>query len=107
MRWRGPRRVIAGGSRGAPSLHNSSRVLPIGNQTAGLCCYARSGVLTMNPRSLEELLRDDAYLPPRRSADVAAETVAFAAGELAEIDLWARRNKIKNRTEAIRQLVGS
>jgi hypothetical protein len=60
----------------------------------------------MDLRSLEDLLRDDAYLPPRRSADVAPETVAFAAGELAEIDLWARRNKIKNRTEAIRRLVG-
>jgi hypothetical protein len=63
-------------------------------------------VLIMNPRSLEDLLRDDAYLPPRRDADGAAETVAFAAGELAEIDLWARRNRIKNGPEAIRRLVG-
>jgi hypothetical protein len=85
-------------------------VLPICNQAAGLFRYARRDPdgpsAIMNPRLLEDLLRDNAYLPPRRSLDIAAETVAFAADELAEIDLWARRNKIKNRTEAIRRLVG-
>jgi hypothetical protein len=83
-------------------------VLPIYNQTAGPCRYARRdpdvGAI-MDSRSLEDLLRDDAYLPPRRNAVVAAEVVAFGSAELAEIDLWAQRNRIKNRTEAIRRLV--
>jgi hypothetical protein len=58
----------------------------------------------MDPHSFEDLLRGDAYLPPRVTA-VAPETVKFAARELSEIDVWARRNKIKSRCEAIRLLV--
>jgi hypothetical protein len=58
----------------------------------------------MDPRSFEDLLRDDAYLPPRVAA-VASETVKFAVNELTEIDGWARRHKIKSRSEAIRRLV--
>jgi Ribbon-helix-helix protein, copG family len=59
----------------------------------------------MDPRSLEDLLRDDAYLPPFRGAGVMPETVQFAAKELGEIDLWAKRSGIKSRSEAIRRLV--
>jgi hypothetical protein len=58
----------------------------------------------MDPRSFEDLLRGDAYLPPRVTA-VVPETVKFAVKELAEVDAWARRNKIKSRSEAIRLLV--
>jgi Ribbon-helix-helix protein, copG family len=58
----------------------------------------------MDPRLFEDLLRGDAYLPPRVTA-VVAETVKFAVKELAEIDDWARRNEIKSRSEAIRRLV--
>ena len=43
-------------------------------------------------------------MPPRVTA-VVPETVRFAVKELAEIDVWARRNKIKGRGEAIRLLV--
>jgi hypothetical protein len=56
----------------------------------------------MDPRLFEDLLRGDAYLPPRVTA---AETVKFAVKDLAEIDDWARRNKIRSRSEAIRCLV--
>jgi hypothetical protein len=59
VRCRGP----IGGS-GAPFL--------VATQVA--CC--RSATKTLDPRSLEDLLRDDAYLPPRRSADVAPEKFA-------------------------------
>jgi hypothetical protein len=58
----------------------------------------------MDPRSFEDLLRGDAYLPPRITA-VVPEIVKFAVKELAEIDDWARRNTIKSRGEAIRRLV--
>jgi hypothetical protein len=58
----------------------------------------------MDPRSFEDLLRGDAYLPPRITA-VVPETVKFAVKELAEIDVWASRNKIKSRSDAIRLLV--
>jgi hypothetical protein len=58
----------------------------------------------MDPLLFEDLLRGDAYLPPRVTA-VVPETVKFAVKELAEIDVWARRNKIKSRCEAIRLLV--
>jgi hypothetical protein len=58
----------------------------------------------MNPLSLEDLLRGDAYLPPRVAAS-GPEIIAFAISELAEIDIWARRNKVKSRSEAIRRLV--
>jgi hypothetical protein len=50
------------------------------------------------------LLRGDAYLPPRVAAS-GPEIIAFAIRELAEIDIWARRNKVKSRSEAIRRLV--
>jgi hypothetical protein len=84
-------------------------VLQIGNQPAGsrLLCLLRAsrprGAI-MDPRSFEDLLRGDAYLPPRVTA-VLPETVRFAVKELAEVDVWARRNKIKSRSEAIRLLV--
>jgi hypothetical protein len=58
----------------------------------------------MDPGSFEDLLRGDAYLPPRITA-VVPEAVKFAVKELAEIDSWARRHKIKSRNEAIRLLV--
>lgn len=58
----------------------------------------------MDPRSFDDLLRGDAYLPPRATA-VVPETVKFAVKELTEIDAWAKRNKIKSRGEAIRLLV--
>jgi hypothetical protein len=59
----------------------------------------------MDPHSFEELLRGEAYLPPPRAVAVAAVSVEFAVQELAEIDVWARRNKISSRSEAIRRLV--
>jgi hypothetical protein len=58
----------------------------------------------MDRVSLEDLLRGDAYLPPRVAAS-GSEIIAFAVRELAEIDIWARRNKVKSRSEAIRRLV--
>ena len=58
----------------------------------------------MDPRSFEDLLRGDAYLPPRVTA-VVPETVKFAVKELVDIDAWARRNMIKSRSDAIRLLV--
>jgi hypothetical protein len=58
----------------------------------------------MDPRLFEDLLRGDACLPPRVTA-VVPETVKFAVKELAEIDDWARRNKVQSRSEAIRRLV--
>jgi hypothetical protein len=58
----------------------------------------------MDLHSFEDLLRGDAYLPPRVTA-VVPETGKFAVKELAEIDVWAKRNKIKSRSEAIRLLV--
>jgi hypothetical protein len=58
----------------------------------------------MDRVSLEDLLRGDAYLPPRVAAS-GSEIIAFAVRELAEIDIWARRNKVKTRSEAIRRLV--
>jgi hypothetical protein len=57
----------------------------------------------MDPRSLEDLLRN--YAPPLRVRAPVAETVKFAVKEFAEIDAWARRNKIESRSEAIRRLV--
>jgi hypothetical protein len=65
---------------------------------------SRPPVQIMDPRSFEDLLRGEAYLPPRATA-VVPETVKFAIKELAEIDAWARLNKIKSRCEAIRRLV--
>jgi hypothetical protein len=59
----------------------------------------------MDQRSLEDLLRGDAYLPPPRVTAVVPETVRFAVKELAEIDFWALRNNLKSRSEAIRVLV--
>jgi hypothetical protein len=58
----------------------------------------------MDPRLFEDLLRGDAYLPPRVTA-VVTEAVKFEVKDLAEIDAWARRNKIRSRCEAIRLLV--
>jgi hypothetical protein len=69
----------------------------------GLVYFQTAGAI-MDPRSFEDLLRGDAYLPPRVTA-VVPETVKFEVKELAEIDVWARRNKIKSRSEAIRLLV--
>jgi Ribbon-helix-helix protein, copG family len=66
--------------------------------------YLRTAGAIMDAHSLEDLLRDAAYLPPRVAAG-SSETVEFAVKELAEIDLWARRNKIKSRSEAIRRLI--
>jgi hypothetical protein len=61
-------------------------------------------VAIMDPRLFEDLLRGEAYLPPRDTA-VVAESVKFSAKELTDIDDWARRNQIKSRSEAIRRLV--
>jgi hypothetical protein len=58
----------------------------------------------MDQRWFEDLLRGEAYLPPRVTA-VVTETVRFAVKELTEIDTWAKRNKIKSRGEAIRLLI--
>jgi hypothetical protein len=58
----------------------------------------------MDSRSFEDLLQGEAYLPPRVAAAV-PETIEFALKELAQIDGWATRNKIKSRSEAIRRLV--
>jgi hypothetical protein len=68
-----------------------------------LACCQTAGAI-MDSRSFEELLRGDAFLPPRATALV-PEIVKFAVKELAEIDVWAKRNKIKSRSEAIRLLV--
>jgi hypothetical protein len=100
----------AAGSRRLTTWYKLNRVLRLGNQNAGRCCYARPqhtskppGAI-MDPRLFEDLLRGEAYLPPRVTA-VVAETVKFSVKELTEIDVWARRNKIKSRSEAIRRLV--
>ncbi len=71
--------------------------------TLGLAHFQTAGAI-MDPRLLEDLLRGDAYLPPRVTA-VVPETVKFAVKELAEIDDWATRNEIESRSEAIRRLV--
>jgi hypothetical protein len=83
-------------------------VWPICNQSASAGRYARIGIsrlpgAIMDPRSLEDLPRN--YAPPLRVGADVPETVKFAVKELAEIDAWARRNKIESRSEAIRRLV--
>ena len=55
--------------------------------------------------SLEDLLRDNAFLPPSRVAASVRETVELSIEEAAKLDAWAKRNKVKNRSEAIRRLV--
>jgi hypothetical protein len=82
-------------------------MLRIGNQTAGArSCLAVFQAAECDHESalFEKLLRGDAYLPPRVTAAV-PETVNFASKQLAEIDVWARQNKIGTRSEAIRLLV--
>jgi hypothetical protein len=57
------------------------------------------------PFSLEDLLRDNDLLPPRRVATFVRDTVELSIEASAQIDAWAKHNKLSNRSEAIRRLI--
>jgi hypothetical protein len=57
------------------------------------------------PFSLEDLLRDNDLLPPRSVATFVRDTVELSIEASAQIDAWAKHNKLSNRSEAIRRLI--
>jgi hypothetical protein len=61
--------------------------------------------MKIEPFSLEDLLRDNAFLPPSRVAMPVRETVELSIEESVKMDAWAKRIGINNRSEAIRRLV--